>query len=125
VQQVQLSLPNGAHRAGALGAPDAELYLNDWILLQLEGVHRRRALYLAEGQSRAVDFAIRSLSMGHCVVVSYDPELRKIYYRHDGGSNGYDRADHRQFALAYVPVDSACADIDHWCENQPYTLVTS
>ena len=100
-----------------IGDPAVEFYHGEWNILQLNDVEKRRNIYLSKNQTRAIDFAIKSEGMGHITVASYDPELDKIYFRHDGGSSGYDREYYHNFATTYVPEKDKCITIDNWIEN--------
>lgn len=97
-----------------VGTARCELLYGGWTLMMLQEVHRRWENYVSQGQARAVDFAVRSLGMGHCMVASYDPLYRKVYYRHDGGSNGYDREAHHHFAVGFQLLPTQGYDVDHW-----------
>jgi hypothetical protein len=100
-----------------IGDPTIEFYHGEWNILQLEDVKKRVEIYKSKNQNRAVDFAIKYEGMGHITVISYDPELDMIYFRHDGGSNGYDREFYHNFAVKYVPEKDKCMTIENWIEN--------
>ena len=91
-----------------IGNPDVEMYFKNWTLLSLNKVKEQYKIKVENSQTRAIDFAIAYAGMGHVVVCSYDPQLSKIYYRHDGGSNGYECDDRFKFSIEYVPEDSKC-----------------
>ena len=69
---------------------------------------------LQEGNMNVVDFAIRYIGMGHIVACSYDPSDGKIFFRRDGGSNGYERADNWSFIKSYKPEVEKKHDINVW-----------
>ena len=60
--------------------------------------------------------------MGHCVVVSYVPELAKIFYRKDGGSNGWDRELNFKFSSDYEPDEENCVELSTWLDNVLYAI---
>lgn len=99
-----------------IGNPDVEMYFNQWTLLSLNKVKQQYNIKVAKSQHRAIDFAIAYAGMGHVVVCSYDPESSKIYYRHDGGSNGYECDDRFKFSIDYVPEPDKCFDLQHWID---------
>jgi len=47
--------------------------------------------YMSKGQENYTDIAYMYCGMGHVMVASYDSKLQKMFWRPDGGSNGYDR----------------------------------
>lgn len=99
-----------------IGNTGVEMYFNQWILLSLTKVKEQYNHKVDKLQRRAIDFAIAYAGMGHVVVCSYDPETSKIYYRHDGGSNGYECGDRFKFSVDYVPEPDKCFDLQHWIE---------
>ena len=100
-----------------IGETNVEYYTENWILLTLDKIKLIHDKYIAKGQHRANDFALIYRGMGHVVVCSYDPETDKIYYRMDGGSNGYDRDDYYKFAYTYVPKEEHLHDIQHFFDT--------
>ena len=98
-----------------IASPSCELVFGSWILMSLQKVCDRYELLRDQhGQSRAIDFAFIYAGMGHCTVCSYDPEENQVYYRADGGGNGYEREDHFSFACRYVPRADECHPLEHW-----------
>lgn len=99
-----------------IGNPASEYVFNHWRLLSLDFVRdRTRALSRESGQRDVVDFAACYAGMGYAVVCAYAPKLGKIFYRVDGGPNGYERDDNYQKLLAYRPTDpSTFFDVSHW-----------
>ena len=101
---------------------DVEMYFSQWTLLALTKVKQQYKIKVENSQSRAIDFAIAYAGMGHVVVCSYDPETSKIYYRHDGGSNGYECDDHFKFSIEYVPEPDKCFDLEHWIDATSHEI---
>jgi len=97
-----------------LGRVDNEFYYGDWTLLSLNKVQSLYRKYCNNNQTRAIDFAMIYAGMGHIVVCSYDFVTGKVYYRHSGGANGYERDDMYKFSLKYTPKNSELYDIEHW-----------
>lgn len=100
-----------------IGNPNVDYYYNDWILLSLKQVQEQYKLYQEKKQTRAIDFAMIYTGLGHCIFASYDPILNKIYYRNDGGSNGWDREINFKFAIEYIPDESKCHDLSNWLDK--------
>ena len=103
-----------------LGDSNREFYFNNWCLHSLENLKKRRENFLAQGQDRVIDFAIIYAGMGHCVVVAYDPIDQKIFYRHDGGSSGYDREFYFNKIKAYTPLNEHKKPFSHWLNEIKY-----
>ena len=110
-----------------IGNPHIEYYFGEWILQSLANVQDRLNIMLQEGNGNVVDFALRYCGMGHIVICSYDPEDGKIFFRRDGGGNGYERANNWNFIKSYKPVDNKKYNISVWfnkveeeCETEKY-----
>ena len=64
------------------------------------------------------DVACRYLGMGHYLMLAYSPEHRAYFFRHDGGSNGWECAEQRRFYREFrveagaVPLMGARAALD-------------
>ena len=86
-----------------IGNPNIEYYFGEWILNSLINLKERLNIMLQEGNLNIVDFALRYVGMGHCIICSYDPSDGKIFFRRDGGSNGYERVDNWNFIKSYKP----------------------
>lgn len=74
-----------------LGNPDKEIYLNDWTIMSLNKVLEIYKSYCDKGQSNVFDIGYTYLGMGYIKVISCDLNTHLLFYRTDGGSNGYDR----------------------------------
>ena len=98
-----------------IGHPFCECVFGQWIMMSLSKVcERYEQLRDVHGQARAIDFAFAYAGMGYCTVCSYDPVGDRIYYRLDGGTDGYTRADHFAFACRYQPRSVECLPLDHF-----------
>ena len=87
-----------------IGNPKQEYIFNHWILMSLDFVRdRTRHLRTEHNQGDVVDFAFCYAGMGHAVVCSYAPSLGQVFYRVDGGPNGYERDDAFKALVAYRP----------------------
>lgn len=74
-----------------LGDPTKEIYIGEWTILSLDKALKNYKEYSKNGQNNVFDIGYRYLSMGHIEVISCDLKSHLLFYRHDGGSNGYDR----------------------------------
>ena len=75
-----------------IGTTSQEIYINEWILLSIENIIKISENYKKDN-IHTIDFAYKYLGLGHVKVAFYDKKFNRILYRHDGGSNGYDRED--------------------------------
>ena len=101
----ELELPeNLAALYRLIGNPKQEYVFNHWILMSLDFMRNQtRSLRVDHNQRDVVDFAFCYAGMGHAVVSSYAPSLGRIFYRTDGGANGYERDDAFRALIAYRP----------------------
>ena len=103
----------------AIGDPTREYLFNHWTLLSLDFIRKRvRTLRDAHGQEDVVDFAMSYAGMGHVVVCAYSPSTQQIFYRVDGGANGYEQDHSHRLLVAYTPKNpSTFFDEDHWFQT--------
>jgi hypothetical protein len=100
-----------------IGNPKVEFYLEDWILMSLNKVNERYQIYQDHNRIDIIDFAFIYGGMGHIVIAGMDLTDGKIYYRHDGGSNGWERKDRFEFACTYKPEDDKKISFDQWLKD--------
>jgi hypothetical protein len=74
-----------------LGDPDKEIYIGEWTILSLNKALSIYQEFCNNGQKNVFDIGYRYLGMGHVEVISCDLNTHLLFYRRDGGSNGYDR----------------------------------
>lgn len=74
-------------------AIDKELYIKEWTLFSINKIIDMYDNHNKDNIINIVDLGFKYLGMGWIKVAFYNLKLNKIYYRHDGGSNGYDRLD--------------------------------
>mgnify|MGYP001411452446 CR=1 FL=1 len=86
-----------------VGDPDLSFSLHRWNFMSLTSVRDQLFAYQSSNQFQAMDIAYTLLGLGHVLVASVDPTDGSVYYRHDGGSNGWDRALNGEFAAKCVP----------------------
>ena len=81
-----------------------EIYVKEWTLFSIDNIYNM-LLKHRENNIHITDIGLKYCGMGHCKVAFYDPQTNMIYYRHDGGSNGWDREE-RYNALKSYKSDS-------------------
>jgi hypothetical protein len=86
-----------------LSDPTREFTAQGWTWMGVDAVEARLELYEEHGQVRIADLAFRSVGMGYVEVLTLDRRTGGVMVRHDGGSNGWDRAANWQAALALQP----------------------
>ena len=100
-----------------LGNKNIELYKgidNKWTFLKLETVKFYYDIYKKNNQFRSIDFAKTYYGMGHYMVVSFDPQTCKIYYKIAGGSCGFSANANFKLACEYIPQESHLFDFSHF-----------
>ena len=100
-----------------VGNPKIEFYLQNWILMSLNKVNERYLIYQQHNRSDIIDFAYIYAGMGHIVVAGMDLKDGKIYYRRDGGSNGWEREDRFKFACQYQPKENKKIFFEQWLKD--------
>ena len=75
-----------------IGSSSQEIYIKYWTLFSIDSILERHAI-IKKDDIEISDLGMRYCGMGHCKIAFYDPETKYIYYRADGGSNGWDRID--------------------------------
>ena len=76
-----------------LGDTKKEIYIHNWTILSLDKALENYNLYCSHNQSKIFDIAYTYMGMGHVKVLSCDLDTHLLFFRPDGGSNGYDRDD--------------------------------
>lgn len=89
-------LPSGLNRNiksiySILGSPSKEIYVGNWTIMSLKKSLEIYNSYCNNGQFNVFDIGYRYLGMGHIELISCDLTTHLLFYRRDGGSNGYDR----------------------------------
>ena len=75
-----------------------EYQINEFTFFTLKEIQKRMNNY-----NHFFDIGLKYAGMGHIIVLSYHPQSKKFFFRHDGGSNGYEREEHRNFYLNFNP----------------------
>ena len=79
-----------------IGNPKKELYIGEWTVLSLDKALERYKALCNAGQKKVFDIGYRYMGMGHVEFISCDLETHLLFYRPDGGSNGYEREENSQ-----------------------------
>lgn len=74
-----------------LGDPEREIYMGEWTIMSLKEAMERYQGFCKENRKDVFDIGYKYIGMGHITVISCDLNTHLLFYRPDGGSNGYDR----------------------------------
>ena len=100
-----------------IGNPEIEIYIKGWTILS---INRALELYnqlCKDGQKNVFDIAFQYYGMGHIKVLSCDLENHLLFYRPDGGSNGWDREDNYKKILNYDKKDYEYMYFTQWMSS--------
>tara|TARA_B000000557_G_scaffold215026_1_gene181618 strand:- start:291 stop:857 length:567 start_codon:yes stop_codon:yes gene_type:complete len=86
-----------------LGDAEREIYIGEWTIMSLNQCIERYNDFCKNGQKDVFDIGYRYRGMGHIEVISCDLKSHLLFYRPDGGSNGYDRYDNYQNIIKNGP----------------------
>lgn len=86
-----------------LGDAEREIYIGEWTIMSLKQCMERYNEFCKEGQKDVFDIGYRYMGLGHIEMISCDLKSHLLFYRPDGGSNGYDRYDNYQNILKNGP----------------------
>jgi hypothetical protein len=84
--------------------------VNNWTFLSANEIRTNQHEY----NDKFFDIAVRYNGLGWIVVLAYIPETNNFFFRHDGGSNGYDRdSNYDQYiAPTYIPAQFPMSQSD-------------
>ena len=99
-----------------IGHPSREYYFNNWILLNLNKIVNVYNSKVEKGQNNIIDFSVMYMGMGHCIVCAMDPRDKKVFYRHDGGSNGWERQHNYEKIVTYDSNSGKKFSFKHWMD---------
>ena len=97
-----------------IGNPEVEVYIGDWKILSLNKALEIYEQFCKEGQTKVFDIAYRYCGMGHIRVMSCDLDSHMLFYRPDGGSNGWDREANHQQIVTYDKKDYEYMYFTQW-----------
>jgi hypothetical protein len=86
-----------------LGDAEREIYIGEWTIMSLKECTERYKDFCENSQKDVFDIGYRYMGMGHIEVISCDLKTHLLFYRSDGGSNGYDRYANYQDILKNGP----------------------
>ena len=86
-----------------IGDPKKEVYLGQWIIMPLKRALEQYEFYKTKGQEHIFDIAYEYAGMGHIKMLSCDLKTHQLFYRYDGGSNGYEREYNQKKLLQMNP----------------------
>ena len=103
-------LPEGLNRNiktmyKLMGNPNVELYIRDWTFMSLNQALEVYNDYCNNNQTKVFDIGYMYIGMGHIKVISCDLDNHLLFYRIDGGGDGYARDYHRKLILNYDPTN--------------------
>ena len=95
-EQLTLQIPENLNNNVKLiyeifGNEKKEIYLDEWTIMSLEEALKKYKDICEQGQNNVFDIGFRYLGMGHIEMISCDLKSHLLFYRPDGGSNGWDR----------------------------------
>ena len=84
-----------------LSNKDIYFSIHKWTFLSLDQLYSRYKYMddLLNNKTLFIDFAYKTTGAGWILVAFFNVENKKIYFRPDGGSNGYDRRDNHNYFL--------------------------
>jgi hypothetical protein len=74
-----------------LGDNNKEIYIGDWTIMSINEAVTRYKTLCEHKQDKVFDIGYCYLGMGHIEMVSCDLDTHLLFFRPDGGSNGWDR----------------------------------
>ena len=96
---------------------DRETYLGDWTIMSLKQALEKYKGYCSEGQKNVFDIAYRYRGMGHIEVLSCNLYNHLLFYRPDGGSNGYDRIYNHEKIIKFDYKDYEYMVFTKWAQE--------
>ena len=94
--------------------PNIEYYYGNWTLFSLINIKDRYNIMKEIEQYRVIDFSMLYLGLGHIIVASFDPIDNRIFFRRDGGANGFERIENWNFIKEYKPEVESKLDFSEW-----------
>jgi hypothetical protein len=104
-----------------------EIYINNWTIMNLDSIIERHNI-CKKDRIYVYDIGFRYEGMGHIKMAFYDPKLEKIFYRIDGGANGYDRIDNYKKLKTYnseINIENGLSFQDFLNEAREYKEETT
>tara|TARA_Y100000389_G_scaffold44558_1_gene39264 strand:- start:531 stop:1121 length:591 start_codon:yes stop_codon:yes gene_type:complete len=76
-----------------LGDTEKEIYIGSWTIMSVKNAIERYKELCNLNRTDIFDIGYQYMGMGHIKMISCDLNNHLLFYRPDGGSNGYDRED--------------------------------
>lgn len=97
-------IPNGLNRNikfiySLLSNTSCEIYLEQWTFFSIDKALKIYNDFCKNGQSKVFDIGYEYMGLGHINVISCDLDTHLLFFRPDGGSNGYDRDDNFNYLI--------------------------
>ena len=100
-----------------IGNSEKEIYVKEWIIMSLNETLKKYKYYCENEQERIFDIAFRYMGMGHIEVLSCDLKTHLLFYRHDGGSSGWDRETNFQEMIKCDPETYQQFYFQNWIDH--------
>ena len=88
---------------------DQESNISGLTFLKLKEIENR-----FENYNNFFDIGVIYARMGHVIVLSFVPSVKKLFFRYDGGSNGYEREDNYNYYHNYDPLEEKSIENDRY-----------
>lgn len=101
-----------------IGNPEREFNFNNWSFMSLDSAINFNTSKKKSGQQNVFDFALIYMGMGNCIVAAIDPRDNRVFYRRDGGSNGYERTHRFEEIVGFEPNSKPNKKFEfkHWID---------
>ena len=104
-----------------IGNPDVEVYLREWTIFSLNRAMETYNQFCKDGQESVFDIAFQYYGLGHIKILSCDLDNHLLFYRMDGGSNGWDREANYQKIINYDKKDYEYMYFNEWVKKMKST----
>ena len=95
-----------------------EFSIKGYNFFTLKEIHERSKIY-----KHFYDIGLTYFGMGHIIVLSYSPKLKKFFLREDGGANGYEREAHFKFYSNFDLENCEVRNIFQYEIHKPITFL--
>ena len=97
-----------------LGDPEKEIYIGCWTIMSVKNAIERYKDLCNRNRSDIFDIGYQYMGMGHIKMISCDLNNHLLFYRPDGGSNGYDREYNYKKLLNFNYREYEYFYFNHW-----------
>ena len=99
------------------GNPNKEIYLGEWTILSLKQAIKHYENYCNNNRKNIFDIGYRYIGLGHIESISCDLDSHLLFFRPDGGSNGYDRVFNYNQLIKYGSTSYTKFFFSDWFYN--------